>query len=56
MAPRRLVVLAGILFAALALFLLLNIGGWGAFVGLGIGFELVALVILLIFFRRRGWF
>ena len=33
-----------------------HIGGSGAFVGLGIGIELVALTILLVYFRRRGWF
>ena len=37
-------------------FLVRNIGGWEAFVGLGVGTELVALVILLALFRRRGWF
>jgi hypothetical protein len=30
--------------------------GWGAFVGLGIGTELVALAVLRVLFRRRGWF
>ena len=33
-----------------------SIGGWQTFVGLGVGTELVALVILLAFFKRRGWF
>jgi magnesium transporter len=33
-----------------------HVGGWGAFVGLGIGIELVALTILLVYFKRRGWF
>jgi magnesium transporter len=33
-----------------------SIGGWEAFVGLGVGTELVALAILLALFRRRGWF
>jgi magnesium transporter len=33
-----------------------SIGGWQAFVGLGVGTELVALAILLALFRRRGWF
>jgi magnesium transporter len=37
-------------------FLVRNIGGWEAFVGLGVGTELVALAILLALFRRRGWF
>jgi magnesium transporter len=29
---------------------------WQAFVGLGVGTEVVALAILLVFFKRRGWF
>jgi magnesium transporter len=33
-----------------------NIGSWPVFVGLGLGTELVALTILLAFFKRRGWF
>ena len=33
-----------------------SVGGWPAFVGVGIGTEVVALAILLGFFRRRGWF
>jgi magnesium transporter len=33
-----------------------SIGGWESFVGLGVGTELVALAILLAFFKRRGWF
>jgi hypothetical protein len=33
-----------------------RIGHWQAFVGIGVGAELVALVILLAFFKRRGWF
>ena len=33
-----------------------NIAGWPAFVGLGIGTELVAVAILMTFFKRRGWF
>jgi len=33
-----------------------RIGHWQAFVGVGVGTELVALAILLAFFRRRGWF
>jgi hypothetical protein len=33
-----------------------HISGWSGFVGLGIGTELVALAILLAFFKRRGWF
>ena len=33
-----------------------NIASPGAFFGLGIGLELATLVMLLIFFKRRGWF
>ena len=33
-----------------------HIGHWEAFVGIGIGTEAVALAILLVFFKRRGWF
>ena len=33
-----------------------NIAGWPAFVGLGIGTEIVAITILVTFFKRRGWF
>jgi magnesium transporter len=33
-----------------------HITGWPVFVGLGIGTELVALAILIAFFKRRGWF
>jgi magnesium transporter len=33
-----------------------NIGGWPAFVGLGIGTEIAAVAILMAFFKRRGWF
>jgi magnesium transporter len=33
-----------------------HVSGWPAFVGLGIGTELVALAILIAFFKRRGWF
>jgi magnesium transporter len=33
-----------------------SIGGWEAFVGVGVGTELVTLAILLAFFKRRGWF
>jgi magnesium transporter len=33
-----------------------NIGGWPAFVGLGIGTEIVTVVLLMMFFKRRGWF
>jgi hypothetical protein len=33
-----------------------RIGHWKAFVGVGVRIELVALAILLGFFKRRGWF
>jgi magnesium transporter len=33
-----------------------RIGHWQAFVGAGVGTELVALAILLALFKRRGWF
>ena len=33
-----------------------HIGGWGTFVGLGLGTELVGLAALLVYFNRRGWF
>ena len=33
-----------------------NIDGWPAFIGLGIGIEVAAVAILVIFFKRRGWF
>ncbi len=33
-----------------------HIGHWQAFVGVGVGTELVALAVLLAFFKRRGWF
>jgi len=33
-----------------------HIGHWEAFVGVGVGTELVALAVLLAFFKRRGWF
>jgi magnesium transporter len=33
-----------------------NIGGWPAFLALGIGSELVVLAMLIAFFKRRGWF
>jgi magnesium transporter len=36
--------------------MVVHIGGWPLFLGLGIGTELVALAILLVFFKRRGWF
>jgi magnesium transporter len=33
-----------------------HIGGWGAFVGLGIGTEVVVVALLVTWFKRRGWF
>jgi magnesium transporter len=33
-----------------------HISSWPVFVGLGIGTELLALAILVTFFKRRGWF
>jgi magnesium transporter len=36
--------------------LVLHITELGAFVFLGLGSELIAIVILLFFFRIRGWF
>ena len=33
-----------------------HIAGWGTFVALGLGTELLALAALLIYFKRRGWF
>ena len=33
-----------------------HIGGLGTFVGLGVGIELLTLVALLAYFKRRGWF
>ena len=33
-----------------------HVGGWPQFVVFGIGLELLAVVGLLLFFRRRGWF
>ncbi len=36
--------------------LVTRIGRWQTFVGVGLGAELLTVVILLVFFRRRGWF
>lgn len=33
-----------------------HIGRWQTFVGFGLGTELLALALLLVFFKRRGWF
>jgi magnesium transporter len=37
-------------------FLIRHITGWPAFLVLGIGTEVVAVVILVAYFKRRGWF
>lgn len=33
-----------------------HVGGWAAFVGLGVGMQVAALAALLVYFARRGWF
>jgi magnesium transporter len=33
-----------------------NIGGWPAFVALGIGLEILTVAVLVVYFKRRGWF
>jgi magnesium transporter len=33
-----------------------RIGRWETFLGFGVGTELIALAVLLVFFKRRGWF
>jgi len=33
-----------------------HVGGWPALVGLGFGTEILAVVIMMVFFKRRGWF
>jgi magnesium transporter len=33
-----------------------HIGGWPDFVVLGVGSEVVTVVLLFLWFRRRGWF
>lgn len=33
-----------------------HIGGWPAFVAFGIGLELVAVLLMVVFFKRRHWF
>jgi magnesium transporter len=37
-------------------FMVRHIGSWEAFVSLGLGSELLVLLVLLVFFKRRGWF
>src|SRR5439155_18790714 len=36
-------------------FMVRHVGRWEAFVGLGVGSELLVLATLLLFFKRRGW-
>jgi magnesium transporter len=36
--------------------LIRHIGGWPAFAGLGIGIEVAVVALMVVFFRRRGWF
>jgi len=33
-----------------------NIAGWEAFVGFGLGLELAIVAVMLVYFRRKGWF
>jgi magnesium transporter len=33
-----------------------HVGSWEAFVGLGVGIEVFAAGLMLVYFRRRGWF
>ena len=35
-------------------FLVRNVGGWGAFAGLGLGTELVLVALLVTWFKHRG--
>jgi magnesium transporter len=37
-------------------FMVRHIGRWETFIGLGVGSELLVLAVLLLFFKRRGWF
>ena len=37
-------------------FMVGHVGGWEAFVGLGVVSELLVLAALLVLFKRRGWF
>jgi magnesium transporter len=37
-------------------FMVRHIGRWQTFIGLGVGSELLVLAVLLLFFKRRGWF
>jgi magnesium transporter len=36
--------------------LVTSIGGWEAFFGIGVGTEAIAVIVLLLLFKRRGWF
>ena len=33
-----------------------NVTGWAPFLAFGIGLEVALVVVMLVFFRRRGWF
>jgi magnesium transporter len=33
-----------------------HLGSWAAFVALGIGLELVAVLLMVVYFKRRSWF
>jgi magnesium transporter len=33
-----------------------HVGGWPQFVALGIGSQLVGIALLVVYFKRRGWF
>jgi magnesium transporter len=37
-------------------FMVRHIGRWETFISLGVGSELLVLAVLLLFFKRRGWF
>jgi magnesium transporter len=36
--------------------LVTSIGGWETFFGIGVGTEAVAVILLIVMFKRRGWF
>jgi magnesium transporter len=33
-----------------------HIGGWPAFLGFGVALEVLTVAVLMLFFKRRGWF
>jgi magnesium transporter len=33
-----------------------HIAGWGTFIALGLGTELLVMAVMLVYFKRRGWF